>query len=264
MAVHMTISKRNGNGSAPPPAVVASITPSEIMEQVLAKGDLKNLSDAERNRYYIRVCESLGLNPLTRPLQYIDLKGKLTLYAGKDCAAQLRKLHNVSIDELTFEAMGDVHIAVCKVSIGNRTDVARGAVTLKGLTGEALANQIMRCETKAKNRATYSICGMGFLDETEVEDITPEPKQKGWRNGRKTSAECKRDGTNEVFNEIRRHIAAATDLEFLARIARDYETELQSMYPRWSLVVAQDYELKWADLGGDPSECPYQAEEERG
>jgi hypothetical protein len=135
---------------------------------------------------------------------------------------------------------------------------------LKGLSGEALANQIMRCETKAKNRATYSICGMGFLDETEVEDITPEPKVKGWKNGRKTSAECKRDGTNDVFNDIRRQIASASDLEFLAQIPRLYEADLQSMYPRWSFEIAKDYELKWSDLGGDPTECPYQAEEEHG
>jgi hypothetical protein len=263
MAMPMTIPAKR-NGTAPPPAI-AAITPGEIMEQVLIKGDLKNLSEGERARYYTRVCESVGLNPLTKPFEYITLNGKLTLYARKDATDQLRTLHNVSVIETTQEEMEGVYIIVCKVQNGaGRTDIARGAVTLTGLKGEALANAIMKTETKAKRRATLSICGLGFMDETEIEDLTPEPKVKGWRNGRKTSAECKRDGTDEVFNEIRRHIAAATDLEFLARIARDYETELQSMYPRWSLVVAQDYELKWADLGGDPSECPYQAEEERG
>jgi hypothetical protein len=34
-----------------------------------------------------------------------------------------------------------------------------------------LANALMKAETKAKRRATLSICGLGMLDETEVEDI---------------------------------------------------------------------------------------------
>jgi hypothetical protein len=32
----------------------------------------------------------------------------------------------------------------------------------------------MKAETKAKRRATLSVCGLGFLDETEIEDI-PQP-----------------------------------------------------------------------------------------
>ena len=35
----------------------------------------------------------------------------------------------------------------------------------------ALANAIMKTETKAKRRATLSICGLGFLDESEIETI---------------------------------------------------------------------------------------------
>jgi hypothetical protein len=34
----------------------------------------------------------------------------------------------------------------------------------------------MKCETKAKRRATLSICGMGILDETEVDDIPANQK----------------------------------------------------------------------------------------
>jgi hypothetical protein len=37
------------------------------------------------------------------------------------------------------------------------------------------ANAIMKAVTKAKRRVTLSICGLGFLDETEVETI-PEAK----------------------------------------------------------------------------------------
>jgi hypothetical protein len=39
------------------------------------------------------------------------------------------------------------------------------------LKGDALANALMKAETKAKRRVTLSIAGLGWLDETELETI---------------------------------------------------------------------------------------------
>lgn len=145
----------------------------DIMEAVIAKGDLAQLTPIDRARYYRTVCESIGINPLTKPFEYITLNGKLTLYARKDCTDQLRKLYGVSVDEMTEKREADLIIVTVKVRDKTaRTDMAKGAVSLKGLAGEALANAIMKAETKAKRRATLSICGLGFLDETEVETIS--------------------------------------------------------------------------------------------
>ena len=57
-----------------------------------------------------------------------------------------------------------------------RSDEAIGAVAVtnaKGdaFTGEAMANALMKAETKAKRRATLSICGLGWSDDSEVETI---------------------------------------------------------------------------------------------
>ena len=49
--------------------------------------------------------------------------------------------------------------------------MASGAVCLGSLKGEALCNAYLKCETKAKRRLTLSICGLGMLDETEVDSI---------------------------------------------------------------------------------------------
>ena len=46
---------------------------TQIMERVLAVGDLNQLQPAERVSYYNAVCESVGVNPLTRPFEYIVL-----------------------------------------------------------------------------------------------------------------------------------------------------------------------------------------------
>src|SRR5690606_33168556 len=50
-------------------------------------------------------------------------------------------------------------------------DMAMGAVALTNKRGEDLANALMKAETKAKRRATLSICGLGILDETEIDDM---------------------------------------------------------------------------------------------
>lgn len=145
---------------------------AEIIEAVMIRGDLANLTAEERAKYYVRVCQSVGLNPMTRPFEYIILNGKLTLYTRKDATDQLRALHKVSVTELTETEREGVCIVTAKVSDAEgRTDAAKGAVTITGLKGDALANAIMKAETKAKRRATLSLCGLGLLDETELETI---------------------------------------------------------------------------------------------
>ena len=62
------------------------------IEQVLVAGDLGKLTGDQRLAYYQRLCETLGLNPLTQPFQYLQLSGKLVLYATKSCTDQLRQL----------------------------------------------------------------------------------------------------------------------------------------------------------------------------
>ena len=143
-----------------------------VLEQVVVSGDLSKLTPAQRIDYYRRVCESLGLNPLTQPFQYVTLQGRLTLYAKRDATDQLRKIHDVSIQIVSRELVGDVYVVTARATLpSGRADESTGAVCVKGLTGEAYANALMKAETKAKRRVTLSICGLGLLDETEVETV---------------------------------------------------------------------------------------------
>lgn len=147
-------------------------TMDTAIEQVVIDGNLTKLEPRQRVDYYRKVCESLGLNPLTKPFDYITLNGKLTLYARKDATEQLRKIHGVSILALDGKMVEGLYIvtAVAHARDG-RTDQAQGAVNLEGLKGEAKANAIMKCETKAKRRVTLSIVGLGWTDESEVDSI---------------------------------------------------------------------------------------------
>jgi hypothetical protein len=151
---------------------IAKSVNAEIVESVVVQGDLSKLSAEQRVAYYKSVCESMGLNPLTRPFDYITLNGKLTLYAKRDAAEQLRRNNGVSIVALDKKQSGDLFIVTASAQLPDgRTDASTGVVSIAGKKGDDLANAIMKAETKAKRRVTLSICGLGWLDETEVETI---------------------------------------------------------------------------------------------
>lgn len=147
------------------------------LEKAVIAGDLTYLTVEDRVKFYSAVCNSLGLNPLTRPFQYVQLNQKLTLYATKDCADQLRKLHRVSVTKIEKEFLDDGALYVVTAygtDRTSRTDAATGVVSLFGKRGEDKANAMMKAETKAKRRLTLSLCGLGIMDETDVDAIPGE------------------------------------------------------------------------------------------
>jgi len=145
---------------------------ASALERVLVAGDLAGLNESQRIEYYKAVCESLGLNPLTRPFEYLRLNGRLVLYATRAAADQLRAIHGVSIIDAQIERQDDlVAVTVRGRARDGREDVEVGVVSVAGLRGDALANAQMKALTKAKRRLTLSLAGLGWLDETETESI---------------------------------------------------------------------------------------------
>lgn len=175
---------------------LTTTTAADIIESVVITGDLAALAPEQRVAYYNRVCQSLGLNPLTKPFDYIKLNGKLTLYAKRDATDQLRRQYGVSVAIVNRERADGVFSVTAHATLPDgRTDESIGAVPIvypetvqewqgnqrinrphpkagQQLTGEDLANAYMKAETKAKRRVTLSIVGLGWLDETEVGSIT--------------------------------------------------------------------------------------------
>lgn len=146
-------------------------------DSIVVTGDLLLLSEEERKRFYVQVCDSMQINFRTRPLQYfeqIDRNGRrsLILYALRDASNQLRDRHGIDAQVSDERIVGDavVFTATATNSKG-RKDSAVGATSLKGLTGKDYADAIMAAQTKAKRRVTLDISGCGLLDESEVEGM---------------------------------------------------------------------------------------------
>jgi len=159
----------------------------EAIEQVLTDGNLQALTPQQRVEYVQRLCESVGVNPMVRPFQFIRFQpGKLILYATKACTDQLRKIHGVSI-EITRNVIEDgciiVHAKATDAS--GRVDEDMGVIDCERLRGDAMVNARMKALTKAKRRVTLSICGLSVLDESELHSMpqhervtTPSPVEE--------------------------------------------------------------------------------------
>jgi hypothetical protein len=222
---------------------------AQTIEEVLLSGNLKNLGPADRVVYHDKVCQSLGLNPLTRPFDYLELNGKVVLYARKDATDQLRKLNAVDITDIARERIDDLYlVTVSATDKTGRRDSSTGAVSVAGLKGEALANALMKAETKAKRRVTLSICGLGMLDETETDFDDDPPAPRINMPTRLSERTAPRDGIDGMAADFDR--AERED----ARAARNLDPETGEIPFTWTANDLNDVLKKraiaLADLSG--------------
>jgi hypothetical protein len=145
---------------------------AETMQQLIAGGDCSRLTPAQKVAYYQARCEAAGLDPRAQPFAFMRLNGKEVLYAQKAASDQLAAKHGVRMTIVSQATEDGIRVVTVRAEAkdGRMTEEI-GALPVKGLAGEPLSNALMKCVTKAKRRAVLSLCGLGMLDETEVESI---------------------------------------------------------------------------------------------
>lgn len=144
--------------------------------RLVSDGDCSKLNPEQRLQYYRARCDAAGLDYRAQPFQYITLSGKLVLYALKGATDQLSATHRIAVEILDQRTEADTRIVTVRARTGDgRSTDEIGAVGIKGLAGDALANALMKAVTKAKRRAILAICGLGMLDETELETCAVGP-----------------------------------------------------------------------------------------
>jgi hypothetical protein len=154
------------------PTPAKELPSPDVIAKVLLGGDLAQLTAQQKISYYRSVCDSLGLNPLTKPFEYIRLSGREVLYATRNCTDQLRHAHRISVTITAREIVEDCYVVTARAAFPDgRHDESIGAVPIAGLKGESRSNAMMKCETKAKRRVTLSLVGLSTLDESEVDSI---------------------------------------------------------------------------------------------
>lgn len=171
------------------------------IHEIVFNNNFQGMTKEQRLFYVNKLCEHLGLNPLLAPFQFIELgagrEKKLTLYATKGCAEQLRFNSNVSTRIIEEKEENDMYMVKVEGSLPNgRVDQSIAYLPLVAperiwdnatnrykttgkivrLSHADLANAKMKCETKAKRRVTFSLCGVPFMDDIDVENIKEQEK----------------------------------------------------------------------------------------
>ena len=160
-----------------PKGEVAAIDPA-IIESIVTKGDLSGLNQVLKVQYYNYRCNQIGLDPSAKPFDLLNLSGKQVLYANAGATQQLCNLHKLSTQITNKERVDDIYLVSVRVTgADGRSSENQGAVSVGGLKGDALANAVLKCTTKAIRRSVLAHCGLGMLDETEVDTIPSAVKE---------------------------------------------------------------------------------------
>ena len=153
---------------------------AKVVESLVLRGDLSGLNPQQRARHYVRVCESLGLNPDAQPFAYLRLNGKEILYATRGATDQLAAIHRITreiIDGPKVIDLAGTKLVMCVAKAthpNGRTETSVATVPMMDPQ-----NVLMKAETKAKRRVTMSILGLALLDEMELETIPAAVQEHG-------------------------------------------------------------------------------------
>jgi len=259
------LATREGGGIAP-----VLLDPA-VQEKVVIYGDLSKLDPAQKLNYYKARCDAAGLDIRTRPFEYLNLQGKLVLYATKACSDSLTAIHGLSVAVRSHqrdEANG-LYIAEARASTpaGRHTDDI-GVVPIAGLRPADLANAMMKAVTKAKRRSVLSLCGLGdIMDESEIETVdgarfcTPDGNpvrpinNSGFGHGMYASPE-----QSAAFAERMKHFLARINAEWLDKLTELAGGDVPSVR-ELNEYQADAHLLKWAVETGrlDPAIVPEDA-----
>lgn len=252
-------------------------TQSKLAESLVMRGDISGLTAPQRVQYYLHTCNELGLNPNAQPFAFLKLNGKEVMYPTRGATDQLARIHQVNreiIDGPKLMDLGGAKLlfAACRATLASgRVETATAAVPLPS-GGEAIANAVMKVETKARRRATLAILGLALTDESEMDTIpaaarvdVPAPSREEIAQAMAAAkapalpplaslgVEVQPAATpapveaRDLVAEVRESAAVRHTARELADLWRSSREELKAaskLRPAWDVIAARALELK--------------------
>lgn len=169
--------------------VKADIPEGEDLLQLLFYGNIDNLKPEQKAKYLLALCKNMGISPWTKPFDIMVLNGKTVVYANKGAASQLRATRGITVEVLYSGPLrmgkdqngmdlfnNEIYsVEVKAIDKEGRCSYNIGVVSIKQKAGEPLANEIMKCYTKATRRVVLDHVGLGIPDESEIDTL---PRQQ--------------------------------------------------------------------------------------
>lgn len=155
-------------------ALAGGLAATALLEAVAGGKDTRALGSNDRRALLASLNRQLGLNPLSGGVQFLLTNGRETLYVtkqGTDQIARREKLVRETLKGPCVETMEGVKVVICQVCVKHPDGRAETCTATLPFSTGGLVNDLMKVETKAKRRATLSLCGLGMLSEDEIETI---------------------------------------------------------------------------------------------
>ncbi len=165
--------------------ITVALTYEQKFRRYLNTGDLSGFTEEEIDVIYRGMCDKYGLDVQFRPFDLISFKGKLCLYMtskGVDQLAYVKNISRVATEGPEVRTFDGKKMVYCKVIATLPTGRKESSTAAIGYTGNVADTDIMKCETKAKRRATLAVLSLGVFVEDEVDSLpgatyANDPKQ---------------------------------------------------------------------------------------
>ncbi len=155
-------------------ALAGGLAADALLSAVASGKDTRALSNDDRRALLASLNRQLGLNPLSGGVTFLLTNGRETLYVtkqGTDQIARREKLTRETLKGPCVETMEGVKVVICQVRVKHPDGRAETCTATLPFSAGGIVNDLMKVETKAKRRATLSLCGLGMLAEDEIETI---------------------------------------------------------------------------------------------
>jgi hypothetical protein len=181
----------------------------EIQKVITAEnGRCDKLDPQQKEEYSGWICTVMGVSPALRPVDFIPTKNGIRPYLNKGAAELIRDARKISITSIEVTEQNGMFVVMCHVKdVSGRVDVDLGVC----MKGDEPNNALMKAVTKAKRRATLSMCRLGGI----IEEAHPtEYNGNGIEEQPKSSVLLQED-ENEAKRVFRDVVLSKIDAEAL-------------------------------------------------
>ena len=150
------------------------MTAKPDMLAILARGNIASLSEEDRTKYILALCDALCLDPRFKPIDLISGQGgTVTPYLNRGATDSLARREGIQRTTVVPPKEVEINGVKCVLCVARATDVKTGRYEERVATAvnKDAGNAFMRVETKAIRRATIALLGIGLIDESELDGI---------------------------------------------------------------------------------------------
>ena len=215
--------------------------PDEIQQIILKEnGRCDKLSVEQKYDYANWICEMMQVKAALRPIDFIPTQGGIKPYLNKGAAEIIRDARGISVSEIKVEEVNGMFIVTCNLKDRNgRTDSDIGAWP-KGDSEQH--NSLMKAVTKAKRRATLSMCRLGGLvEEAHPTEYTTDISQQECKS--QILLEDESSTKNQFFQVVRSKIGDE-------KLPREILADLCEQAKQLAFTQKIEYAAKWLQEKG--------------